>query len=82
MTIRQIPETVENKIKDLASKSGLSINKTVLMLLTKSLGMTESGKVKRDISKLAGTWSKKDQADFDKSMEVFDKIDQDIWESP
>lgn len=79
MTIRQIPDSLEEKIKALASQSGLSINKTVLHLLNKSLGLSDTGKVKRDVSALAGTWNKKDEKEFEKNMSVFNTIDEEVW---
>jgi hypothetical protein len=79
MTVRQTPDSLEHKIKVLAAQTGLSINKTVLRLLSKSVGLNEAGKVKRDVSAIAGTWSRGEAKEFNKSMEVFDAIDKELW---
>ncbi len=32
-----------------------------------------------DLDHLAGTWSKKDAAEFERATAVFGKVDEDLW---
>ena len=82
MTLRQIPKPVENEIRRLAAKTGDSINKTVIKLLKKSLGISDNLGKKRDLSQLAGTWTDEDEREFRQSTAIFDQIDEDIWKNP
>lgn len=73
MTLRRIPDSVEARIRSLSSKSGESMNNTVLKLLEKSLGVRGAGSRKRDLSHLAGHWSKEDEAQFTAATAMLDQ---------
>ncbi len=80
ITLRNLPEIINQRIRQLSQESGLSLNKTIIELLGKSLGIRGNNpKQKRDVSKLAGTWSKKDENEFNKNTAVFNNIDQELW---
>ncbi len=80
LTLRQIPEPVERELRTLAAQSGMSLNKTAIGVLRKGLGLAPLDQRKRDLSDLAGRWTK-DQADeFDKRMGIFGQIDEELWQ--
>ena len=80
ITLRQIPKRVEDLIRSISEKQNKSINKTIIILLEKSLGLKNNSNKKRDLSKFSGTWSSTEFNEFEKNTEIFDKIDKEIWE--
>jgi hypothetical protein len=79
ITLRQLPENLENQIRKLARKNKTSINKTVIDLLEKALGIGQIGRKKRDLSKLKGTWGQKEADEFDQNIQQFNLIDEEVW---
>lgn len=79
LTLRKIPKSIEDELRNLATQTGESINKTAIALLRKALGLGDDSKKKRDLTHLAGTWSKEDEMEFKKNTEVFNSIDEEIW---
>lgn len=80
ITLRQVPENIDVLIRLMSKKQNRSINKTIIALLEKALGLKDNSNKKRDLSKLAGTWEKSQSEEFIKNTKVFDKIDREIWE--
>jgi hypothetical protein len=80
ITLRQIPKRVEDLIRSISEKQNKSINKTIIILLEKSLGLKNNSNKKRDLSKFSGSWSSTEFNEFEKNTEIFDKIDKEIWE--
>jgi len=76
ITLRKLPENLENQIRKLAQKNHSSLNRTIIELLEKALG---SGIKKRNLSKLAATWSKQEATEFENNTKTFEQIDEDIW---
>lgn len=79
LTLRQIPPIIEEKLRKLAQERGQSINKTVIYLLKKALGLEKAGRKYRDVSELSGNWSKEEAEAFMKNTEVFEQIDEEVW---
>ena len=81
MTLRYIPKNMDERIRALSKKSGESINQTILRLMKKSLGMeSDSPTKKRDVRKLAGTWTLTDEQEFKKNTAVFERMDPELWD--
>jgi hypothetical protein len=68
------------KIRRLAATTEQSINKTTIALLKKGLGLENKTSKKRDLSGLAGKWSKKDAVEFRKHIRIFESIDKEVWQ--
>ena len=80
ITLRYIPEFLDKAIRQISKKNKESINTTILSLLKKALGLDDKQPdKKRDVSKLAGTWTRKDEIEFIKNTSVFEEIDEEIW---
>ncbi len=79
LTLRKIPAPVENGLRKLAGENQQSLNKTVIKVLEKGLGLEETGSIKRDLSSLAGRWSRSDEKEFERNMAIFEVIDEEIW---
>lgn len=81
MTLRGIDERIAAVLKEKARKEGTSVNALMLRILKESLGIEKKkrGAVYDDLDHLAGTWSKKDAAEFERVTSVFEKVDEDMW---
>ena len=81
MTLRGIDERIAAALKEKARKEGTSVNAFVLRVLKESLGIEKKkrGVVYDDLDHLAGTWSKKDAAEFEQATAVFEKVDEEMW---
>lgn len=81
MTLRQIPDRVAKQLRAKSQTSGLSLNRTAIQLLEEALGLQVQGGRKRDLSMIAGSWSETDFHEFEKSTQIFEEIDAEMWRS-
>jgi len=81
VTLRGIDDEVEKKIRRMAREKGTSINKVILDLIHQQAGTKHKRKevVSESLRKLAGTWTKKQAADFMDSIRSCEQIDEAIW---
>ncbi|MBN1700232.1 MAG: hypothetical protein JW881_22160 [Spirochaetales bacterium] len=81
ITIRGIDEQLEKKLGKKAKEEHQSLNRTILSLLRKALGIVEKAPYATydDLDHLAGTWTKDDESEFNEAVSGFDSIESDIW---
>jgi plasmid stability protein len=81
MTVRGLDENTIKALKEKAKQEGTSINAALVKILRKELGIEKKRHtvVYHDLDHLAGTWDKKDLAEFQKNVEDFEKIDEKMW---
>ena len=79
ITIRQIPESLEKQIRDLAAKNNTSLNKTIIKILINAFGMKADFAKKRDLSDLHGSWNQLEIEEFNNNIEELNKIDPEMW---
>jgi plasmid stability protein len=81
MTIRGLDDITITALKEKAKQEGTSINAALLKILRKELGFEKKKYtvVYHDLDHLAGTWDKKDLAEFHKNVKDFEKIDEKMW---
>ena len=79
MTLRQVPDEVQKGLRAKAQKTGRSLNRATIDLLEKALGIRSKATKKRDLSHLAGQWDRDECRLFDRNMEVFERIDAEVW---
>ena len=79
ITLRNLPPEVARFVRKKAQADKTSLNKTVIGLLAESAGArTKPGK-KRDLSWLAGSWSKEEADAFDRALAEQRQIDPEMW---
>jgi hypothetical protein len=82
VTLRGLPPNVAEAIRKEANRKGMSLNKAVISLLENRVGAREK-KIRQnrhhDLDDLAGSWSKQEAAEFDKSLADQRTIDLDLW---
>ena len=79
ITVRAIPDELKREIESRAQADGESLNKSVIHLLKQAVGLDRPERKKRDLSAFAGTWTEAEAAEFDRSVRIFDTIDEDLW---
>jgi len=79
ITLRQIRAAIEKQLSAMARHRGTSLNKTIIALLARAMGMADRSSKARDLSDLAGTWSEDDARRFDEDTRAFEQIDESIW---
>jgi hypothetical protein len=84
LTIRGFDPEIEEQIRDLARREGLSLNQAVMQLLRRARGRQDSTdrihRVGSALDDLAGTWSQRDEQEFAKAIEPLERIDSTFWQ--
>jgi hypothetical protein len=78
MTLRQIPEKVNRKLREVAREEAKSLNRVALEALERGLGIAEETVEYHDLDDLAGTWIP--DAEFDRVIEGLDRVDPGLWQ--
>jgi hypothetical protein len=83
ITLRNLPPEIEKAVRKEADRRRTSINKAVITLLEgKAQGRKKRqarAKEYDDLDALAGSWTKKDAAEFDKALTAQRLIDPELW---
>lgn len=77
LTIRGIPTALAHALDQEKRQCGLSLNQTVINLLSQSLGVR--GTRSNGLTKLAGTWTEQDLKEFEVVTAPLNEIDPDLW---
>lgn len=79
LTIRQVPRRLAEALDRQRRQTGESLNRTVLTLLARSLGVDGQGPRRNGLAKLAGTWTAGDQRQFDEAIAPLERVDDEMW---
>lgn len=83
LTIRGFDDELADRIRQLASREGISLNRAVLKLLRRGAGLGERNHkpnvVGDSLDHLIGTWTKEEAAEMNRALEDFSLIDEDMW---
>jgi plasmid stability protein len=77
MTIRKIPDRVDQRLRDRAKREGKSLNRIAIEALERGLGLSSEVIEYHDLDDLAGTWI--EDAEFDKALEEMHRVDPELW---
>lgn len=83
LTIRGFDLELEQKIRNLARREGISMNKAALRLLRKGADLSESaegGRIGTRLHKYAGTMSDEEARELLESIADTEGIDPEIWQ--
>lgn len=80
LTLRNLPPDVAQAIREEAEKKGLSLNKAVIGLLEKNIGLSGKKKIYHDLDELSGSWSVDEAKKFEKTLNTQRAIDTDLWQ--
>ena len=81
ITIRGIDADLDHAIKSRALASNESVNQWVLRALRKitGLGKEPAFTEHHDLDHLAGGWSKEETEEYQKNVQIFERIDGNVW---
>jgi len=83
ITLRNLPPEVARRVREEADRMGVSLNRAVIRMLMKALGLDgpeQRPRVHHDFDRFAGTWSKKEAAAFEKGLSERRGTDSELWE--
>lgn len=78
VTVRDVPEQLVAKAKAIAVEKGVSMNIVLVDALAKGLGVDGSPR-RNGLEKFAADSPNDFGRDWEESMEVFNKIDLELW---
>ncbi len=82
ITVRNLDNTLFQKLKSEAKRQGKDLNTLLIHLLEKYFGVEKKnakGNGKNDLQRLAGTWSEKEYKKFMENTAAFNEIDEQLW---
>ena len=83
LTIRGFDGELEQCIRQLAGREGISLNRAVLRLLRRGAGLEERNDsphvVGTSLDHLIGTWTDRESAEMNRALEDLSKIDEAMW---
>ncbi len=84
LTIRGFAPELAARIRALAERQGISLNKAVLLLLRQGAGLSDpeadSGAVGHALDRFVGTWTQQQAEELDATVEeAFGQVDPEMW---
>lgn len=79
LTIRNVPRRLADALDRERRRRDASLNRTVLDLLSRSLGVGTGETRRNGLASLAGTWSAEEQRTFDAAVAPLDSVDDEMW---
>ena len=80
ITIHGLDDEMDEQIRNRAGAAGLSLNKTIKLLLEGALGMRGRPLDRRkEFEDLSGAWSSADLESFSLATDDFGRIDAEDW---
>jgi hypothetical protein len=84
ITIRGLDAETDRRVRDLASRLRISLNKAAVMLIRKGAGLREDDSgpevVGKSLDSFIGSWSREDEAKLLDSIREMEQVDQDLWQ--
>ena len=85
LTVRGFDSELEKRIRQLAHREGISLNRAVLKLLRRGAGLQERhdspNVVGTSLDHLIGTWTEREAVDMSRALEDLSQIDEAITTS-
>ncbi len=83
LTIRGFDRELEHRIRQLASREGVSLNRAVLKLLRRGAGLAEPDEntniVGSSLDHLIGTWTDEEATAMVRNLDELGQIDAEMW---
>ena len=81
-TIRDIPESIEQRLREVSKRTGKSVNETIIGFLGNALETSEKqSKCKkfRNVSSVIRLQDEKEISDLENNLKIFEKVDGEVW---
>ena len=80
ITLHGIGEQLDKRIREIAAREGVSLNKTMKALLAEALGLSSAKTNRReDFSDIFGVWSRADLDEFNAATGDLQQVDERDW---
>ena len=83
LTIRGFDEELASRIRELARREEISLNRAVLRLLRRGAGLGEGNRdadtVGDSLDHLIGTWTEDELSEMDRALEDLSRVDEAKW---
>jgi hypothetical protein len=82
LSIRGLDESEARLLKQVARKTGKSVNAQVIDFVRQGLGLADrvrGGPPYDDLDHLAGTWTQEEADEFAQRTAVFEAVDEELW---
>lgn len=77
-TLRNIPATLDQELRERAKREGKSLNEVALEALARGVGISGELVRHRDLDDIAGSWTK--DIKVDRALEDQRRVDPDLWQ--
>lgn len=77
-TLRNIPATLDQELRERAKREGKSLNEVALEALARGAGISGELVRHRDLDDIAGSWTK--DIKVDRALEDQRRVDPDLWQ--
>ena len=84
LSLRGFDKELARRIRQVARREGVSLNKAALLLMRRGAGIGEDAPTPESaigdgLDEFIGTWSAADARHLLKSIEPFEVVDEDLW---
>ena len=79
LSIRHVPPELAQALDEEKRRRGTSLNRTVLDLLTRAVGLGETGRRSNGLARFSGTWTQEEFEEFERAIEMTEQIDGELW---
>ncbi|CAN5578481.1 hypothetical protein BH24DEI1_BH24DEI1_00950 [soil metagenome] len=82
LTLRGFDRDIEEKLQEIASRRGISLNKAALLLLREGAGLSSpspADKIGNSLDHLIGSWSDDEATTFLIALKAVETIDESLW---
>lgn len=83
LSLRGFDKELERRLKEIAKREGVSLNKAALMLLKKGAGLNETGSsgtvIGSALDRFIGRWSENDEKRLIESIASCEAVDEAFW---
>lgn len=83
LTIRGFDDELASRIRQLATREGISLNRAVLRLLRRGAGLGDhkdaGDTVGSSLDHLIGTWTSEEAAEMGRALEDLSYVDEAMW---
>jgi len=82
LTIHGLEDQLYKKIKQNAQLKGLSLSKTIKILLRKALGMSDDLETRNrnEFIEFLGVWSQEEAREFENNIQDIESVDSSDWQ--
>ncbi len=80
ISVRGVDEKALRKLKQAASRRGVSLNRLIADMLNGTPGGKPAAPADHtDLDPLAGTWDAADAREFNRATATFGQVDEELW---